>query len=368
MRIALLAHPRYPIRPPFMGGMEAHAWNLAKGLTERGHDVTVFASGDSDPTLQVHPVLPIHYEDGWPAGDWHGTDELNAFTDRLWADAIPAIRSGGFDVAHNNTVHRFPPRLSCHARVPMVTSLHVPPFEVLRRAVHDSEAPWHIVTVTSAQQRARWWQDAPPTARVVPNGIDPSLWPFAPEGDGSAVWAGRIHPNKGTGFAARAARAAGFPLRIYGTIEDPSYYEAEVEPHLGGDVVYGGHLGGHELAAALGRASVLLFTPMWDEPFGLAAIEGMACGLPVAAFRNGAVEEVVGPCGRYAEPGDVGGLASAMRGALEMDRHASRARVEACFSLRRMIASYEALYAEAAGARDADWPEAEYTPRELAAV
>ena len=368
MRIALLAHPRHPIRPPFMGGMEAHAWNLAKGLEARGHEVTLFASGDSDASIRVHPVIPFHYEREWPAGDWHGTEALNAFTDGIWAGAIPAIRSGGFDVVHNNTVHRFPPRLSCRARVPMVTSLHVPPFEVLRRAVHDSEAPWHIVTVTSAQQKDRWWEEAPPSARVVPNGIDPALWPFSHKGDGSAVWVGRIHPNKGTGLAARAARRAGVPLTIYGTMEDPGYYAAEVVPHLGDGVAYGGHLSGRELAAALGRASVLLFTPMWDEPFGLAAIEGMACGLPVAAFRNGAVEEVVGPCGRYAEPGDVEGLASALHAALDLDRRASRARVEARFTLDGMIAAYETLYAEVACARDADWPEVTYTPRELAAV
>ena len=367
MRIALLAHPRHPIRSPFMGGMEAHAWNLAKGLIARGHDVTLFASGDSDPGLPIHAVLPVHYERDWPAGDWHGTDGLNAFTDSLWAAAIPAIRDGGFDVVHNNTVHRFPPRLSCRERLPMVTSLHVPPFETLRRAVHDSVAPWHIVTTTSAQQRGRWWTSPPATARVVPNGIDPSRWPFAPEGDGTAVWAGRIHPNKGAGLAAAAARAAGIPLTIYGTIEDPGHFETDVAPHLGCGVTYGGHLGGPDLARALGAASLLLFTPMWDEPFGLAAIEGMACGLPVAAFRNGAVEEVVGPCGTYAEPGDVAGLASALREAMTLDRAASRRRVESLFTLDRMIDAFEDLYVEAAAASAADWPEARYTPRELAA-
>ena len=366
MRIALLAHPRHPIRPPFMGGMEAHSWHLAAGLMARGHDVTLFAAGDSDPALKVHPVAPVHYEGQWPADLWHGTDALNAHTDGIWAAALPAIRNGGFDVVHNNTVHRFPPRLSRALRLPMVTSLHVPPFRVLKNAVHDSAAPWHMVTVTSRQQRERWWDDPPPTARVVPNGIDLAAWPFHPKGDGTAVWAGRIHPNKGTAEAARAARLAGVDLTIYGTIEDRGYFEADVAPLLGEAVRYGGHLAGADLAAALGRASVLLFTPMWDEPFGLAAVEALACGLPIAAFRNGAVEEVVGSCGRFADPGDVEGLARVLSEALKLSRSASRRRAEERFALTRMLDDYEALYAEAISAREVAWPETSYSRLQLA--
>ena len=368
MRIALLAHPRHPIRPPFMGGMEAHAWHLAHGLARRGHEVTLFAAGDSDPALNVHPVRATHYEAEWPADLWHGTDALNAHTDAIWAAALPAIRTGGFDVVHNNTVHRYPPRLSRAMRVPMVTSLHVPPFRALLNAMHDSVAPWHLATVTSAQQLARWWPDPPPSARVLPNGIDLGAWPFRARGDGSAVWAGRIHPNKGTAFAARAARIAGVPLTIYGTVEDRGYFDADVAPHLGGGVRYGGHLAGAELAEALGAASVLLFTPMWDEPFGLAAVEGMACGLPVAAFRNGAVEEVLGTCGRFADAGDAEGLAVALTEAMALPRAASRARAEERFSLDRMLDACEALYGEAVAARNDHWPEVLYTPLQLAPV
>ena len=366
MRVAVLAHPRHPIAPPFMGGMEAHAWHLTRGLAARGHDVTLFAAGDSDAGVPLHPVGAVHYDRSWPGADWHGSDALNAHVDGLWAAALPAIRDGGFDAVHNNTLHRYPPRLARAARVPTVTSLHVPPFDALRRAVHASLAPWHLTTVTSRRQMDRWWDAPPPSARVLPNGIDPAAWPFAPRGGGGAVWAGRITPNKGTAHAARAARIAGVPLTIFGSVEDPDYFRAEVAPLLGGGVRHGGHLAGEALAAELGRADVLLFTPMWDEPFGLAAVEAMACGLPVAAFDAGAVREVVGPCGAYAPPGDAEGLARAIRAAMALPRAASRARVEARFTLDRMIGRCEALYAEAAGARDADWPPARFSRRELA--
>lgn len=366
MRIALIAHPRHAIAPPFEGGMEAHSWHLARGLAARGHDVTLLAAGGSEAGVPLWPILPEPYEAAFPWAQHRDTPALDAHLDAAHARANAHVAEGDYDVVHNNGLHRFPPRHARARRQPTVTALHVPPFAALHRAVRDSEAPWHLVTVTSAQQRARWWDAPPPTARVVHNGIDPAAWPFVAEGRGSAVWSGRIMANKGTGLAARAARAAGVPLTILGAIEDPAYFEAEVAPWLGRDVRYGGHLGAAALASALGRASALLFTPMWDEPFGLAAVEAMACGLPVAAFDRGAVREVVGPCGAYAPAGDVDALARALRTAMTLDRREARARVEARFTLERMIDALEACYEEAVARRDAPWPEPSYGPRQLA--
>ncbi|MGR3541531.1 MAG: glycosyltransferase [Hasllibacter sp.] len=366
MRIAVLAHVRHPVRAPFAGGMEAHAWHLVQGLRARGHDVTLFAAGDSDADLPLRPVCDEHYDRRFPWHDFHGTDTLNAHLDAIFARVCGAILSGGFDVVHNNSLHRFPPRLAAARRVPMVSSMHVPPFGPLRRAIEDSDAPWHLKTVTSRQQMGRWWDAAPATARVVHNGIDLAAWPFREAGDGSAIWAGRIARNKGTALAAEAAGRAGVPLRIFGPVEERGYFDDEVAPHLTDAVRYEGHLPGHRLAEALGRASALMFTPMWDEPFGLAAIEGMATGLPVAAIDNGAVCEVVGPCGAYAAPGDVAGLATALREAMTLSRHAARGRVETMFSMDAMLDGYEALYREAVAARGATWPEGRFTTRELA--
>jgi len=143
------------------------------------------------------------------------------------------------------------------------------------------------------------------------------------------------------------------------------YFEDEIAPFLGGDIRYGGHLAGADLASAFGQASALLFTPLWDEPFGLAAIEAMACGLPVAAVEMGAVREVIGPCGTYAPPNDAEALARALVKAMSLPREAGRARVEEKFSIRAMVDGYEALYAEAVGARETGWPGIAYAPHEL---
>jgi len=195
-----------------------------------------------------------------------------------------------------------------------------------------------------------WFDDCTaPFARVVPNGIDLTDWPFRPQGDGTAVWMGRITPTKGTHLAAQAAKLAGIPLTLYGTVEDQTYFDKEILPLLGEGARYGGHLQGKDLAEAIARASALLFTPLWDEPFGLAAIEAMACGLPIAAVENGAIHEVAGDLARYAAA-DAGELANALKEAIIIPRSAARKRVERLFTLERMLGAYEGLYDRAVGA------------------
>ncbi|WP_281827435.1 glycosyltransferase [Jannaschia rubra] len=370
MRIALVAHIRHPIAPPFAGGMEAHSWHLARHLADRGHEVTVFASGDSASGMpagvRVHAVLPVHYDAEFPWHRYHGTTVLTDHLDHAYARAARDLLRGRFDVIHNNGLHRFIPRLAASEGLPMVTSLHVPPFDVLRRAVHDSVAPWVRFTTTSQVQVRRWWPDgAPAEASVLSNGIDLADWPYVPQGDGSAVWCGRITPTKGTHLAAQAARLAGVPLTIFGTIEHRDYFEAEVRPHLSSAIRYGGHLAGPALAREVGKASALLFTPLWDEPFGLAAIEAMATGLPVACIDMGAVREVVGDTGTYAPPHDPEALAEALKAAIGMSRPACRARVERHFSVQRMIDRAEDIYTEAIAGRPVRRPGRSFAPHEL---
>lgn len=346
-----MAHVRQPIAEPFMGGMEAHAWHLAAGLEARGHEVTLFAAGDSDPRFRIMPILDEHYERTFPWLEHKGSAVLNAYVDAGFERACAQIDPSRYDVVHNNSLHRFPLQRAKLGRMPTVTSLHVPPFEGLDWFVRTSSAPWHWITVTSAGQRGVWWPDGAPAQGVVAhNGIDLDRWQFRPHGDGSAVWCGRITPNKGPHLAARAAHLAGLSLTLFGAIEEPAYYEAEVAPLLGDTVRYGGHLSGEALAGRIASASVLVFTPCWDEPFGLVAIEAMACGLPVAAFDRGAAREVIAEAGVFAPADDVQALADAMRAAMAIDRRIARRRVERLFSRTRMLEAYESLYEKAISA------------------
>lgn len=355
MRIALLAHARQPVARPFRGGMEAHSWHLADGLAARGHDVTLFASGDSDPRFVLDPVLPEHHERTFPGREHQGDPRLVAHLDAGYAAACDRIAAGGFDVLHNNSLSRLPLERRRTARVPTVTSLHAPPYDALRWFVHDSPAHGHRITVTSRAQLGAWWPEgAPPEASVLHNGIDPAAWPYQARGDGSAAWCGRIAAVKGTHRAVAAARRAGVPLTLFGPIEEPEYWEAAVAPLVGGPVRYGGHLDDRALAGEIARASVFLFTPCWDEPFGLTAVEAMACGLPVAATDRGAAREVVGEAGALAPPDDEAALVEAIGAALAVPRTVPRARILRLFTrdlwLDRCEALYAAVRASAAGA------------------
>lgn len=365
LRIAVIAHCRHPIAAPFMGGMEAHAHHLVHALARRGHDVTLVAAGDSRVDVAQMPLMAVHYDRDFPWHRYHGTEALNAHLDLHHEAALREIMAGGYDVIHNNSLHRFPPRLARAAHLPMVSSMHVPPFDALRRAMRDSVAPWHRVTGCTTRHLRAYFPDAvPDSAHVVPNGIDPAAWPFSDRGDGSAVWAGRITPNKAPHLALRAAGRAGIDLTLFGAIEDGDYFRDHIRPQLRGGLRYGGHLPAGELAAEYGRASALLFTPQWDEPFGLTAIEAMACGTPVAAIRMGAVVEVVGRAGRYAAA-DGTGLHRALIAAMDIPRSLPRARVEAHFTLDRMIDGYTRLYHRAIAERDSPLPPARFAGIEL---
>ncbi|SDG42421.1 glycosyltransferase [Sulfitobacter delicatus] len=367
LRIAIVGHIRHPIAPPFKGGMEAFTHALARMLAERGHDVTLLASGDSatglPPGVKLLPICDAHYDARFPWHNFHGTDVLNDHLDACYARAARLLLDGRFDVVHNNALHRFLPRLSRAERLPMVTSLHIPPFKVLRRAITDGAAPWHLPTVVSERQRDIWWPEgAPETSHVVHNGIDLARWPQGKLGDGSAVWAGRITPTKGTHLAAEAAQRAGVPLRIYGIVEHEDYFNDAVKPHLHRAVEYVGHLNTADLVEAYGRASVALFTPQWEEPFGLAAVEAMATGLPVAATPHGAVEEVLGEAGVIASEDTSEALADALRQALKISAEVPRARVARLFDARQMVDKFEALYRTAharrrEGAVEKTYPE-----------
>ncbi len=347
MRIALLAHLRHSIAPPFAGGLEAYCWHLAEGLTARGHDVVLFASGDSDPRFTLDPVSPVHHEKSFPGLEHRGDAGLKAHVDAAYAAALDRIAAGGFDVVHNNSLSRLPLERRRTDGVPTVTSLHAPPYDALRWFVHDSPAPRHRITATSAAHLRAWWPDgAPPEAGILHNGIDPAAWPCRGGGDGSAIWSGRIARVKGAHHAIAAVRRAGLPLTLFGPIEEPDHFEADILPHLGGPIRYGGHCPGPVLAAELARASVFLFTPCWDEPFGLAAIEAMACGLPVAGFARGAAAEVVGEAGCLVPSGDDRALARAIPEALAIPRIVPRERVLRLFTRDRWLDACEALYAE----------------------
>ena len=351
LRIAVVGHVRFPIGRPFAGGMEAHAFDLVRALIARGHDVRLFASGDSDASLPVEPIVERHYETDLPWARWHGTPRFADFQRRIFTDCWTRIEAFEPDIVHNNSLSSDLIRLASNASIPMVTTLHVPPFKQLSDAIAGSlRNPALRYATVSHAQLSLWSPESHPAFDVIPNGIDTDRWQPRGNATGRAIWSGRITPTKGTADAVRAARAAGIELDLFGPLEDEAYFARDVAPFLSDRIRYHGSIDPDGLADAVARASVALVTPRWDEPFGLVAAEALACGTAVAGYRRGAIPEVVGSCGVLVEDGDVEGLALAIRQACTISSADCRARgLE--FRHERMIAAYERAYAEAIASR-----------------
>jgi glycosyltransferase involved in cell wall biosynthesis len=344
LRIGIIAHLKHPIAEPFAGGLEMHTHLLARALRDRGHAVTVFASSASESALGLEPICTETALD--EVGTAEASDVAFFREHHAYLSLMTALRHRDFDVIHNNSLHYLPVTLADSLPMPMVTTLHTPPFCWLESGIRLCSAKNHAFVAVSRSVAALWDHVARPD-EVILNGIDLQKFGFRAEPDapGYLVWYGRIVPEKGLHFAIEAARRIGLPLRIAGPVLDPDYYRSRIAPELGADTVHVGHLAHRELARLVGGARAFLCTPTWDEPYGLVVAEALACGVPVAAFARGAIPEILdASCGVLATPDDVPSLAAAGLAALALDRRACRARAERACDAVRMVDGYEALY------------------------
>ena len=339
MKVGIIATSRFPMRQPFPGGLEAHADLLRRSLVARGHDVTVFAGRESDPSIGV-----VALSDRPPPFSEAGRQDVSsapgAFLDEhhAYLDLMTRISDYDLDVVHNNSLHYLPIAMAA-ASPPMVTTLHCPPTPWLESAIDLAWGRVRPRLVSVSDHNAAAWPRGVDT--VIPNGIDLTAWPMGQGDGGYAVWTGRFVAEKAPHLAIRAARAAGIELVLAGPRHDREYFDTCIAPELGHDVVYAGHLDGASTAALVGRARVALATPMWDEPFGLVVAEATACGTPVAAFGTGALPGLVdGDTGRLAPPGDVAGLARCITEARDLDRSRCRRHAERWFDAEVMVDRY----------------------------
>ncbi len=336
MRIGLIAPPWTPIPPTLYGGIELVVDQLARGLQDAGHDVLLYATGDSTCPVPRRWVLP--HAEGQRIG--MAVPEI-----RHVIHAYEAVRE--CDVVHDHSMIG-PFHAEHYPDLPVATTIHGPFNEELTDLYGAIADRVPIIAISHAQRR-----DAPeiPIARVIHHGIEASQFPV---GDGRGdedgpyvVFLGRMADDKGAHRAIAVARAAGIRVLMAAKMREPlemAYFAEKVEPLLGPDAVYLGEVSHERKLELLAGASALLFPIRWNEPFGMVMIEAMACGTPVLAFPEGAAPEVVdhGRTGFLCD--DEEAMVEAIGRLDELQRADCRMAVEGYFSTTRMVAEHIELF------------------------
>lgn len=334
MKVGLLAPPWVPVPPPSYGGTEAVVDRLARGLVAAGHEVLLFAPGDSTcPVPTVPHTLPAR------------PDEIGITTVELayvirGHDCLSAC-----DVVHDHTLagaaigwRRGAP--------PMVTTSHGPFTPEVSDVYRSFARRVPIIAISHAQAVEASLQGIQ-VARVIHHGLDPGEVTPGPGDGGYLLFLGRMHPDKGADVAARVARQAGIPLRIAAKMREPAerdWFETAVKPLLGGDVDYVGEVGRTEALSLLQGAVALVNPIRWCEPFGLVMIEALAAGTPVLAFPNGAAPEIVEDGGTGFLCADEEQMVRRVADIGSLDRGACRNAVVSRFSTARVVDDHVAAY------------------------
>ncbi|MEJ7791643.1 MAG: glycosyltransferase family 4 protein [Gaiellaceae bacterium] len=341
MKVAVLSPVWFPVPPSGYGGIEWIVSLLADGLADAGHEVTLFASGDSKTRAELDYVFRRAPSERIGQTFWELQHALGCFK-----------RDGEFDVVHDHT-GLMGLAVGSLLQTPLVHTVHGPltghPGELYEQIVQMAPRA-HLISLSMNQRKPK--PDLPWIANV-PNALDLSFYPYAPERGDYLLFLGRMSPDKGAHRAVSIALEAGLPLKIAGKCAEPAeqeYFDAMVRPHLGGGREYVGEVSHGEKVELLRGARATLFPIEWEEPFGLVMIESMACGTPVVATRWGAVPEVI-------EHGRTGIIVDTWRdmiGALEeadrLDPDDLRQSVEERFTPERMVADYVGAYELALGA------------------
>jgi glycosyltransferase involved in cell wall biosynthesis len=338
MRLALIAPTYERVPPSTYGGTEQVVSLLADELVRRGHDVTLFATGDSRTAARLRSVADHPFRYGDPNGPMHAEYVQLANVQA----AFLAAAEGEFDVVHNHAMIEGL-ALAAFSETPVLTTCHNP-------YAPETEPIW--AAYPWFHHALSWASDLtfPERGRLPPihHGIDVASFPFSPRGDGYLVFLGRFSPAKGAANAIEAARRAGRTLLLAGKVDryDADYYAREIEPQIDGDRIrYVGEVDGPEKRELLGGADALLFPIDWDEPFGLVMVESLACGTPIIGTRRASVPELVEDGVTGFVVNDTEGMVDAIGRIGEIDRRACRRDAERRFTVERMTADYERTYA-----------------------
>jgi glycosyltransferase involved in cell wall biosynthesis len=338
LRIAVVAPPWYELPPRGYGGTEAVVAGLVDRLVERGHEVTLVASGQ--PGTKAQHFVQVYDA---PPSSLLGNPMPEVQAAAVAADALADL---DVDLVHDHSLAG--PLLARSRAVPTVATLHGPALGPNGRYFETLGTSVDVVAISASQQRCNprlnW-------AGVVHNGIDVESFPYVDRKDDYVLWLGRFSPDKGAHLAIDAARAVGRRMVLAGKLNEPdeyAYFDEAIRPRLGRrngtEAEYVGEADATLKRELFSRAACLAFPIRWEEPFGMVMVEALACGTPVAAIGRGSVPEVIehGVTGIVVD--DEAGFPAAIERAAALAPAACRRHAEERFDLSVMAAGYERIF------------------------
>ncbi len=332
MRIAMLSSIAWRTPPRDYGPWESVVSLLTEGLVSRGHDVTLFATGDSQTSGKLHAVCARGYE------------EDRSIVPKVWECLhISELFEDAedFEIIHNN-FDFLPLTYTGLTTTPVVTTIHGFSSPGILPVYKKYNSKVFYVSISDADRSPEL-----DYIKTIHHGIDIEQFDFQSEPEDYLLFFGRIHHDKGAREALEIARACNKKLILAGIMQDEAYYHQYVEPYLDNrNAVYVGTAGPVQRNQLLGKAYALLHPINFNEPFGLSVIESMACGTPVIAFNKGSMPELI-------EHGKNGFLVSGCEEAVEhivrikdINRSDCRRTVEDRFTADSMVEKYIDVYAQ----------------------
>lgn len=347
LRIAILASDfiRIPPRPEDLpagasGAPEFVMYQIAEAMVKKGHDVTLFASGNSQTSAKLVSLQPTSTGVNPKIGRQYHIDFEYALISKCYQMAC----EGKFDIIHS----LFDIRSAIFAgfvKTPTVVTLHSPLTGWREDLLKLGAKAQYYVSISNAQRANMPEMNF---IKTIYHGLDISKMPFSETHDGYLMFIGRIRPEKGVHEAIAMAKRIGKKLIIAGSsIPGDRYWEAQIKPFIDQkQIVYVGHQEQTKNFELLKKAEAFLFSVQYDEPFGLVLIEAQACGVPVVGYAHGAIPEVVknGKTGFVVDSQDE--VINALKKIGQIRRADCRKWVEENFSLKKMMDEYEKVYYE----------------------
>lgn len=370
LKIAQLSTPFISVPPPNYGGTELVAYHITEGLVARGHDVTLFAPGDSITSAKLFSAFDkaLFYEQ---------MEQLfSPLAIRLfWTHSLPVLyhavspfeQAEKFDVIHNH-IHYLGLFFSSLINKPTVHTYHgdlsTAVQSPIERMILEKYKNCYWTAISETQKR-----NCPIKLNfvdVIHHGVPLEKFAYQETPQNYMIWLGRVTPKKGITQAIEVAKKTGKKLVIAGVVHkrDQEFFSQEIKPQIDNQLI--SFIGPLEFAKKIDffkNAKLLLYPVTWEEPFGLVMVEAMACGTPVVAYANGAVTEIVkdnetgfligsnNQANFTIKKSGVEGLIEAVNTIYDLDfasyknfRQASRARVEQKFTVEKMVEKYEKVY------------------------